>query len=203
MALYADTIQNFYPRPPRGGRQSSTASRMAWTGFLSTPSARRATIDAGVDVDALRISIHALREEGDILFRVVLQRHNQFLSTPSARRATTSNTTKRKAKKDFYPRPPRGGRPIRRRSSSFPLKISIHALREEGDPIIAAGITASAYFYPRPPRGGRQYRHISRRLPYQISIHALREEGDRLRQKSVIRTVGFLSTPSARRATSC
>ena len=33
--------------------------------FLSTPSARRATVDAPVEVDVPDISIHALREEGD------------------------------------------------------------------------------------------------------------------------------------------
>ena len=33
--------------------------------FLSTPSARRATIAAVLDDNALKISIHALREEGD------------------------------------------------------------------------------------------------------------------------------------------
>ena len=34
--------------------------------------------------------------------------------------------------------------------------ISIHALREEGDGMQPTGETGSAYFYPRPPRGGRQ-----------------------------------------------
>ena len=39
------------------GRASST--------FLSTPSARRATVAAGDLLSQLQISIHALREEGD------------------------------------------------------------------------------------------------------------------------------------------
>ena len=34
-----------------------------------------------------------------------------FLSTPSARRATTGTLTRDPEMKDFYPRPPRGGRP--------------------------------------------------------------------------------------------
>ena len=34
---------NFYPRPPRGGRQSINAPPLSANGFLSTPSARRAT----------------------------------------------------------------------------------------------------------------------------------------------------------------
>ena len=79
--------------------------------FLSTPSARRATeltlpvaVDVEISIHALReegdldidtyegltweISIHALREEGDLLTGVHTERHRKFLSTPSARRAT-------------------------------------------------------------------------------------------------------------------
>ena len=102
--------------------------------FLSTPSARRAT-DLPVDCHGSRnISIHALREEGD--------------ATRMAARARLAN---------FYPRPPRGGRPKRQWPRPTARTISIHALREEGDPEKAWRI--------------KQYR--------QISIHALREEGDR------------------------
>ena len=56
---------------------------------------------------------------------------------------------------DFYPRPPRGGRPCSCRRRVPPAGISIHALREEGDPIL------------KHQRGW-----------HDISIHALREEGD-------------------------
>ena len=126
---------------------------------------------------------------------------------------------------NFYPRPPRGGRPSR---SGWwcPLR---------------------SYFYPRPPRGGRQdglTRYVKKKT---ISIHALREEGDTSRGSSArcipisihaLREEGdrppsvvaskvcyfyprpprggrrdlagvpgaiyrFLSTPSARRATGC
>ena len=34
---------------------------------------------------------------------------------------------------NFYPRPPRGGRPAGRQRHGRPIPISIHALREEGD----------------------------------------------------------------------
>ena len=57
--------------------------------FLSTPSARRATKKAGGRVDQSRISIHALREEGD--------------DAPAPRPWLPMN---------FYPRPPRGGRQV-------------------------------------------------------------------------------------------
>ena len=56
-----------------------------------------------------------------------------FLSTPSARRATEYISQKLTAAKDFYPRPPRGGRPHDRQERPRLVDISIHALREEGD----------------------------------------------------------------------
>ena len=101
--------------------------------FLSTPSARRATHPLFASQSFLDISIHALREEGDCC-AVTAQRHNRlFLSTPSARRATfirysppraflifLSTPSARRAtyrvvwtderRRNFYPRPPRGGR---------------------------------------------------------------------------------------------
>ena len=102
---------NFYPRPPRGGRQAvgahvalhigflSTPSARRATfqllpvldpggGFLSTPSARRATTGLYGEMSAAEISIHALREEGDSLLLSASRMKSIFLSTPSARRAT-------------------------------------------------------------------------------------------------------------------
>ena len=58
---------------------------------------------------------------------------------------------------NFYPRPPRGGRLTRATSfQSTVTKISIHALREEGDQSSKRIRKQRDYFYPRPPRGGRQ-----------------------------------------------
>ena len=79
----------------------------------------------------------------------------EFLSTPSARRAT-----------------------IIGQELFFWCFISIHALREEGDPRKKSVHDKITDFYPRPPRGGRP-------MPSSLSLRA-----------SV-----FLSTPSARRAT--
>ena len=59
---------NFYPRPPRGGRLD------AYTAMKSSD----------------KISIHALREEGDSFNGEVARGFVEFLSTPSARRATLS-----------------------------------------------------------------------------------------------------------------
>ena len=178
-ALFPFGRENFYPRPPRGGR------RGPWRAVLQSR----------------YISIHALREEGDpghgdksgavrnfyprpprggrlliahppctyltFLSTPSARRATRgtsmkaatktlFLSTPSARRATGAARAAERSRQYFYPRPPRGGRPQR-----------------------TAGRKQRGDFYPRPPRGGRR-------------------EG-----KLTAYTRGeFLSTPSARRATS-
>ena len=102
----------------------------------------------------------------------------------------------------FYPRPPRGGRPLQPVGLRTPDVISIHALREEGDRLSRMAASSSPYFYPRPPRGGRPTTWTTRprhrkflstpsarratsfayagKLLFPISIHALREEGDSL-----------------------
>ena len=102
-------------------------------------------------------------------------------------------------------------------------EISIHALREEGDPLRPSLPAFALYFYPRPPRGGRPIATVWLGPCKRISIHALREEGDDgraapakilhnfyprpprggrpfTREYAIFRCV-FLSTPSARRAT--
>ena len=56
--------------------------------------------------------------------------------------------------------------------------ISIHALREEGDCPWAFTTRVSVNFNPRPPRGGRLLRSVRQDVRNDISIHALREEGD-------------------------
>ena len=103
------------------------------------------------------------------------------------------------------------------------MSISIHALREESDHRRQECRHRVRHFYPRPPRGERRPSEPCRGHLPEISIHALREESDlrRFREFSAGRisihalreesdpgstassavAVGFLSTPSARRAT--
>ena len=192
----------FYPRPPRGGRQGN-ARPLVDVMEISIHALREEGDDLGSVVSAaiIAISIHALREEGDSF---VIERGKgglKFLSTPSARRATRYNNRMPRRAGDFYPRPPRGGRPVHPQQPLWAREISIHALREEGDGLNAFRITAASYFYPRPPRGGRRSTlvrfplirwHFYPRPPRGgrldvygiladytgISIHALREEGD-------------------------
>ena len=238
--------ENFYPRPPRGGRRVRESLEIAAFQFLSTPSARRATLSESHCssfrqyfyprpprggrlkhhnhvVHLRHISIHALREEGD---------------SCAPHRPAYQNY--------FYPRPPRGGRHLSTFAATQLRQISIHALREEGDLRHHHSLRISANFYPRPPRGGRhefedQLDSIAeflstpsaRRATMQcawlpsgqrISIHALREEGDVFScctnflsdnfyprpprggrhvrvDKDKLDAMQFLSTPSARRAT--
>ena len=74
------------------------------------------------------ISIHALREEGDCADRRRSRWGQKFLSTPSVRRATAENL-----------------------ALGLVNGISIHALREEGDKTPFGGVEKKGYFYPRPP----------------------------------------------------
>ena len=79
--------------------------------------------------------------------------------------------------------------------------ISIHALREEGDPTRLMRYCCSVLFLSTPSvRRATVYEscHCDTR---RISIHALREEGDRGRAKKLSPGDIFLSTPSVRRAT--
>ena len=147
-----------------------------------------------------KISIHALREEGDQRWQCVSVDGLGFLSTPSARRATAINLGSGAMRGDFYPRPPRGGRPgntqAQTRRSTF---LSTPSARRATTSATAIS-RKQRNFYPRPPRGGRPGQLALRRqlynfyprpprggrpLPFrayvmiwQISIHALREEGD-------------------------
>ena len=124
-----------------------------------------------------------------------------FLSTPSARRATSPPGSVCQAYRYFYPRPPRGGRPHRWRRYSWQWRISIHALREEGDQLSGPVMLLPYQFLSTP--SARRATEPERRgqVPPEISIHALREEGDKpgLSKETDINI--FLSTPSARRAT--
>ena len=179
-SLFCKTTDPFLSTPSaRRATGASTNVARIGLGFLSTPSARRATcLYKFRQLELEEISIHALREEGD-------------------KQLTQSDYRE----KNFYPRPPRGGRLKEQYPNTLVGFISIHALREEGDYFgLPTGVknklflsTPSARratrtsaplgrvdsdFYPRPPRGGRL------------------SDGHKK-----TKAMGFLSTPSARRAT--
>ena len=124
--------------------------------FLSTPSARRATTSRDVQARYLIISIHALREEGDILDNYGFAVATDFYPRPP-RGGRPAAFALQRAAAYFYPRPPRGGRRTRRPRSNPRCGISIHALREEGDLTFSTTFDTATNFYPRPPRGGRRH----------------------------------------------
>ena len=126
-------VSYFYPRPPRGGRRGAGFPDNAVVQFLSTPSARRATVPRLSGFVEVTISIHALREEGDSALHTRLRCAGTISihalreeGDPRLHRSATDTS-------HFYPRPPRGGR-LRK-----PWRTS----------------NSQKNFYPRPPRGGR------------------------------------------------
>ncbi len=82
---------------------------------------------------SMRISIHALREEGDLLAH----------GAPVSSHMISIHALREEG--DLLAH----GAPV---SSHM---ISIHALREEGDSRGVCSASKGSDFYPRPPRGGR------------------------------------------------
>ena len=146
---------DFYPRPPRGGRPDAFFHGVGVQRFLSTPSARRATITDRAVRYLQTISIHALREEGDVCAIYDISELISFLSTPSARRATERSGPQEAQEAISIHALREEGDLRRQHRRPAGLKISIHALREEGDAEFAVLHQVT-----------------------EISIHALREEGD-------------------------
>ena len=80
-----------------------------------------------------------------MLFRRLAVVKNVFLSTLSARRATCLKGSGCLPQCHFYPRSPRGERHSGRNSAKD-CAISIHALREESDPVARVGRPATKTF---------------------------------------------------------
>ena len=194
-------MQNFYPRPPRGGRPSPPSpSNSAASYFYPRPPRGGRLCQLLFGALHPEISIHALREEGD----AVKLGQDTGLA-------------------DFYPRPPRGGRLRAMKDSGWLDVISIHALREEGDRRRSSTRPASGRFLSTPSARRATHDALINAPHNLISIHALREEGDRppveenkkggyfyprpprggrpIPGNGCKKTLQFLSTPSARRAT--
>ena len=106
--------------------------RQAVQVFLSTPSARRATVRSGSLWLSSGISIHTLREEGDSPDISAMVFAGHFYSRPP-RGGRLREALFSLSMMDFYPRPPRGGRRDDLYHRIALYDISIHALREEGD----------------------------------------------------------------------
>ena len=82
---------HFYPRPPRGGRRGIQTGDSSTHNFYPRPPRGGRPLCSQCTASAKSISIHALREEGDIDYLHYVTNDD-----------------------NFYPRPPRGGRPTSR-----------------------------------------------------------------------------------------
>ena len=148
-----------------------------------------------------RISIHALREEGDLITSLISRNNAENFYPRPPRGGRLPRIPWRKNRPcNFYPRPPRGGRPGRTGAPSGGASISIHALREEGDAQRPPRCWRIGHFYPRPPRGGRLCRADSGYSAQHFYPRPPRGGRHALIQPA-FHHIRFLSTPSARRAT--
>ena len=160
----------------------------------------RATLKILTARPTIKISIHALRGEGDRDRAYARSYIAKFQSTPSVGRATRNGLRQ-----------------------SPPLEISIHALRGEGDTEPVTEADRREEFQSTPSVGRATYRKSRKNYENRISIHALRGEGDgffvrfdffcryfnprppwggRLKARNKHhRTTEFQSTPSVGRAT--
>ena len=112
-------------------------------------------VGKGAFLGFLVISIHALREEGDLSSPKLLNSPSPFLSTPSARRATLLKCRTAGCQRviSIHALCEEGdGQHI---AQAELRDISIHALCEEGDRPVSRWQVVQRHFYPRPPRGGR------------------------------------------------
>ena len=126
----------FYPRPPRGGRLDIWAAVLKLMDFYPRPPRGGRHVSPDILQHLVNISIHVLREEDDVWQYKFVVIAFVFLSTSSARRTTPARPGLPPAREYFYPRPPRGGRPG-----------------------LITGACDLIDFYPRPPRGGRRRDH--------------------------------------------
>ena len=129
--------QNFYPRPPWGGRHTDLRpGQTSRRYFYPRPPWGGRPQKQLPGAGDRRISIHALRGEGDCNTQGSADRRG-IISIHALRgegdQIVKSNVT---ILRNFYPRPPWGGR---RRRGSCPLRLR--------------------HFYPRPPWGGRQQKY--------------------------------------------
>ena len=163
---------------PSARRATVTVGRLYRHGqFLSTPSARRATLFAPTAARSSQFLSTPSARRATRLYCRILYETKRFLSTPSARRATTNGF--------IY---------------SVFVYISIHALREEGDGRRQSLSASTSNFYPRPPRGGRPP-ELSRLEGHRYFYPRPPRGGRPKGRTPILQTEEFLSTPSARRAT--
>ncbi len=169
--------QDFYPRPPCGGRHTQNAYEGTTNIFLSTPSVWRATVSLWVSFTFSRFL------STPSVWRATVEPHNvrtcQLISIHALRVEGDAAMVRNGNGEDyFYPRPPCGGRRQSRQTIAGTVPISIHALRVEGDNITINAAPGMDVFLSTPSVWRATYCTETVCMGYAISIHALRVEGD-------------------------
>ena len=151
--------------------------RLAATGFLSPPSARRATLCQPGFVRGLAISIPALREEGDIVY-IAARRVAVGISIPALREeGDRVDVTIWFPRSNFYPRPPRGGRPVQSMILTLSTQFLSPPSARRATSIVSFASFPAEFLSPPSARRATFGVHPVASL-VGISIPALREEGD-------------------------
>ena len=176
------------------------ASRRAGVKFQSTPSARRAT--ASRHAEQHRQIRFQSTPSARRATRILAISHDPtiFQSTPSARRATVTILARSMQRGISIHALREEGDPPSHATHQCGT-ISIHALREEGDPCCRGGDGRHMKFQSTPSARRATLKQKSEQDNMEISIHALREEGDDRLKVLAEPIIKFQSTPSARRAT--
>ena len=154
-AICAKLMDDFNPRPPRGGRRSWASPGRPSITFQSTPPARGATTSVR-KIRTRWIFQSTPPARGATQQSVpVAQHHSTFQSTPPARGATPSFSASFGLSLISIHAPREGGDAVISYVGDI-CAISIHAPREGGDFIDEVSLIWDNHFNPRPPRGGRR-----------------------------------------------
>ena len=148
---------HFNPRPPRGGRPAAWSARPECRSISIHALREEGDLLTAVACHGpLNISIHALREEGDGQHERKLVRKADISIHALREEGDRPASRQSPCNLNFNPRPPRGGRP--------PITITLPTTRCYFNPRpprgerpfkVALYVYADLYFNPRPPRGER------------------------------------------------
>ena len=169
---------DFYPRPPYGGRLVLGAADGQAVAFLSTSPVWGTTRLWNPSTPPATISIHVPRMGDDTRSVIMMKsKRNFYPRPPYGGRLRLRWFSPLRA--NFYPRPPYGGR----RGNAYILDCPLRFLSTS--PVWGttlewvSSFDAETHFYPRPPYGGRHCDAVGIVTISEISIHVPRMGDDR------------------------
>ena len=175
----ASITSYFYPRSPRGERPAPGITRDS-SAFISIHAPRE-----GSDVHLIMfmtypvmISIHAPREGSDVMDNGDPAEPGEFLSTLPARGATNQYMETITSFTDFYPRSPRGERPITFHGINFYVRFLSTLPARGATTVTLTGPIDSGIFLSTLPARGATSAPPPPPPVLKISIHAPREGSD-------------------------